>query len=155
MKSILRILAIVIAIAASAPMLLFALYVSFMSLLNIALSGGLNLSTWTRLQGPVMMLLWWIGLFGALWLCILISTRETSRSHLVGAAVIFCIGLVSVAMIEYEDLRAPSAALQFFPIGLETVPYLSLLSLGAVLRITSKNFVRANRDAQERGGSAT
>jgi hypothetical protein len=135
-KRIFRILAIVIAFAVSAPMLLFALYDSFVSLLNMALSGGLNMSTWTLVQGPVMLLLWWIGLFGALWLCILISTRETSRGPLAAAVMIFCIGLVSVAMIEYKDLRAPSAALRYFPIGLEIVPYLSLLVLGAALRIT-------------------
>jgi len=82
------------------------------------------------------MLLWWVGLLGALLLCILMSTREARRSQLAGAVVIFCVGLVSVAMIEYNGLRAP--ALRFFPIGLEITPYLSLLALGAVWRITSR-----------------
>lgn len=48
----------------------------------------------------------------------------------------FCMGLVSVVMIEYEGSRAP--ALRFFPIGLEIVPYLSLLALGTAWRMTSK-----------------
>jgi len=82
MKSMLRILAIVIAIAVSAPMILFALYGSLLILLNTPGNMSLNLSTWTVLRWPVIMLLWWLGSFGALWLCILTSTRETSRSQL-------------------------------------------------------------------------
>jgi hypothetical protein len=114
-------------------MLLLALLATYSSVLSakigVSLHTGPSAFWWLETYA-----LWWIGLFGALRLCIALSRDNTRFQHLRGSLLLLCTGLVGVVMFE---VRSAGDRTSHFPIGFSTVPYVGLLALGGVLRMIS------------------
>lgn len=84
---------------------------------------------------PGIYLLWWLGLIGALRLCIALSRGKTEFGQIKWWAALLCLGLIGAVLFNVEG-HDPNFVL---PMWFAFVPYATLICLGYVQRTISNS----------------